>query len=168
MTVYHGSTVEVRDPAILRSDVGRDFGFAFYATDIREQAERWAIRRARFARKGGCANASAIVSVYEVDEGRVAQLRKMDFQTVSMEWLDMVVRCRTDLNYRHGFDVVMGKIANDTVGEVVSYVVAGVMPKELAIEKLRFQKINNQIAMCTPDALSCLKFIRAYSVEVRQ
>lgn len=32
MTLYHGSTIEVREPAILRLDVGRDFGPAFYTT----------------------------------------------------------------------------------------------------------------------------------------
>ena len=47
MTVYHGSTLEIIEPKIITSEVGRDFGFAFYTTDIREQAERWAVRRAK-------------------------------------------------------------------------------------------------------------------------
>lgn len=46
MILYHGSTVEVQQPRILKSEIGRDFGFAFYTTDIRTQAERWARRRA--------------------------------------------------------------------------------------------------------------------------
>ena len=47
MILYHGGTVEVKEPKILRTDIGRDFGFAFYTTDIQEQAERWALRKAR-------------------------------------------------------------------------------------------------------------------------
>ena len=46
MILYHGSTMEVSQPRILKSEVGRDFGFAFYTTDIQAQAERWARRRA--------------------------------------------------------------------------------------------------------------------------
>ena len=59
-----------------------------------------------------------------------------------------------------------GKIANDNVGETVSYVVAGVMPKEIALERLRFQQINNQIAFCTPASLPFLKFKSSYRLEV--
>ena len=168
MTIYHGSTVVVERPKVVASDVGRDFGPAFYTTDIREQAERWAIRRARFARKAGNPSAKAIVSVYQFDE---AQCRKSVrchlFGDVSLDWLDMVVRCRSSLAYRHGYDLVEGKIANDSVGETVSYVVAGVMPREMALEKLKFQQINSQIAFCSDDALRFLGFERSYEVEAK-
>ena len=46
MILYHGSTLEVQQPRILKSEIGRDFGFAFYTTDIQAQTERWARRRA--------------------------------------------------------------------------------------------------------------------------
>lgn len=46
MIVYHGSTIEITKPLILTNEIGRDFGFAFYTTDIRKQAERWAVRKA--------------------------------------------------------------------------------------------------------------------------
>ena len=45
MIVYHGTTVEIERPEIIRAEIGRDFGFAFYTTDIVEQAERWATRK---------------------------------------------------------------------------------------------------------------------------
>ena len=47
MIVYHGTTLEISQPKILRYEIGRDFGYAFYTTDIKEQAERWAVRRAK-------------------------------------------------------------------------------------------------------------------------
>ena len=167
MTLYHGSTLVVSKPAILMTDIGRDFGPAFYTTNIREQAERWAVRRMRFAQKAGKADAKAIVSVYEFDEQAAHRLLKCKaFEGVSLEWLDMVVHCRSSLTYRHGFDLMTGKIANDNVGETVSYVVAGVMPREMALEKLKFQQINNQIAFCSEAALEHLSFVRSYEVEV--
>ena len=42
MILYHGSDVEVKDPKIIKSEKGRDFGCAFYLTPIKEQAERMA------------------------------------------------------------------------------------------------------------------------------
>ena len=77
----------------------------------------------------------------------------------------MVIRCRSDLNYRHGFDIVTGKIANDNVGETVEYVLAGIMRKEDAVERLKFEKINDQICFCTEQALKSITFKNSYVVR---
>ena len=42
MILYHGSNVIVETPQIIKTEYGRDFGFGFYTTDIKEQAVRWA------------------------------------------------------------------------------------------------------------------------------
>ena len=60
---------------------------------------------------------------------------------------------------------VTGKIANDNVGETVSYVLQGIMRKEDAVERLKFEKINNQIAFCTEQAIKQLRFLESYIVE---
>ena len=77
----------------------------------------------------------------------------------------MVLKCRSDISYSHNYDIVIGKIANDNVGETVSYVMQGIMRKEDAIERLRFEKINNQIAFCTAKALETLTFVKSYECE---
>ena len=65
MILYHGSTVEIKDPRIIKSEIGRDFGFAFYTTDIQEQAERWAIRRAKIQNRTAKEKVFPIVNIYE-------------------------------------------------------------------------------------------------------
>jgi hypothetical protein len=40
------------------------------------------------------------------------------------------------------------------------------MRKEDAVERLKFEKINNQIAFCSERSLSELTFIDSYQVEV--
>ena len=37
MILYHGSIVEIKIPKIITSEKGRDFGFAFYLTPIKEK-----------------------------------------------------------------------------------------------------------------------------------
>ena len=166
MKLYHGGLVPIERPGIIRNEIGRDFGFAFYTTDIREQAERWAWRRRRTAVRNGRPDASAIVSVFDFDEDLARrQLTFRDFPEVSMDWLDLVVSCRSDKNYRHGFDIVTGKVADDNVGETISYVIAGVMRREDAVQRLKFQKINNQLAFCSERALTYLRFCSSYRVE---
>ncbi len=163
MIIYHGTTLIIPEPKIIESEIGRDFGFAFYTTDIKEQAERWAIRRSKIESKIAKAVVPAIVNVYEWNHE--AGLNEKNYDGASMEWLEMVVKCRGDIQYRHNFDIVSGKIANDNVGETVSYVMQGIMRKEDAIERLKFEKINNQIAFCSESALKQLTFIKSYEVK---
>ena len=85
-------------------------------------------------------------------------MRVAEFQEADLNWLELVVTCRSRLDYVHGYDIVIGKIANDNVGETVSYVVRGIMRKEDAVKRLRFEKINNQIAFCTAKSLEYLKY----------
>ncbi|MCR5693030.1 MAG: DUF3990 domain-containing protein [Bacilli bacterium] len=160
MILYHGSNVAVEDPKIIQSVKGKDFGSAFYLTPIKEQAERMAIRKKRMTR-----SAAAIVSAFEFDTKRAKTFRTKTFAEADMDWLEMIIKCRTDSSYRHGYDIVKGKIADDSVGETILYVIEGVMKKEDAIERLKFQKINSQLAFCTEESLSLLKFVSSYEVK---
>ncbi len=163
MILYHGTTLRIEHPRIVRSEIGRDFGFAFYTTDIKEQAERWALRRAKIEERKRKSPCKAVVNIYEWNRD-MTDLLYQAFPEPSMDWLEMVVRCRGDAEYQHGFDIVEGKIANDNVGETVSFVMQGIMRKEDAVERLRFEIINNQIAFCTERALKTLTFEDSYIV----
>lgn len=163
MILYHGTTVEVRNPRIFARNIGRDFGPAFYTTDIPQQAERWAKRRAIIEARKGKRETLAIVNVYDWDENNL--LNRKDFEGASMDWMEMVLLCRKDPQYHHGYDVVSGKIADDNVGETISYVMQGIMRKEDALQRLQFEKINNQIAFCTEKALKALHFVKCYEVR---
>lgn len=106
----------------------------------------------------------AIVSVYEWNENKES-IQYKNFSKPDIEWLEMIIRCRSDLNYKHGFDVVEGKIADDSVGETVLFVINGYIKKEDAVERLKFQKINSQIAFCSEKSLKDLKFVNSYEVK---
>ncbi|MDC7289836.1 DUF3990 domain-containing protein [Blautia schinkii] len=161
MILYHGSTIAVEHPEIIKSEVGRDFGFAFYTTDIKEQAIRWARRKAMISGRKKHQTILPVISVYEWSE--TPNLSVKVFKGASIEWLDMITKCRSNPDYHHDYDIVIGKIANDNVGETVSYVLQGIMRKEDAIERLKFEKINNQIAFCTDKSLDCLHYKTSFN-----
>ena len=162
MKLFHGTTMEIQSPRIIRQEVGRDFGFAFITTDIQSQAERWAVRRAKISSRISRETIKPIVNVYEWNPETILKVKAFDGP--SLAWLDMVVKCRSDLNFQHPYDIVIGKIANDNVGETVGYVVQGIMRREDAVERLKFEQINNQLAFCTEAALKELRFLYAYEV----
>ena len=63
MIVYHGATLSVRAPDTSHSFRTLDFGRGFYVTTNRDQAERWARRKADFAAGG-----RAVVNEYLMSE----------------------------------------------------------------------------------------------------
>lgn len=169
MILYHGSFLPVERPKIIRSQVGRDFGCAFYVTDIQLQAERWAIRKTSIERRNGRANIQPTISVFSFDIDYAKEtLKFMNFPDANLDWLEMVLSCRANPNYSHGYDIVSGKIADDNVGATVTFVQMGIMRKEDALERLKFQKINSQIAFCTETSLQYLSFKEIYHVEEGQ
>ncbi len=166
MKLYHGGLQPITAPKIIRSELGRDFGFAFYTTTLKSQAERWALRRWQSAYRNGNKNAHAVVSVFEfADVSAQTNLTWQNYSDASLDWLELVIACRSNLTYFSGYDIISGKIADDNVGETIAYVLAGVMRKDDAIKRLKFQKINNQIAFCTEQSLSYLTFESSYIVK---
>lgn len=159
MILYQGSTVIVDKPAIITSEKGRDFGFAFYLTPIKEQAERMAKRKQKMTK-----SEKAFVSVFEWNENTDG-LEYKKFEEADLEWLDLVIRCRSDIKYHHNYDIVSGKIADDSVGETILFVISGIIKKEDALERLKFQQINSQIAFCSIKSLQGLRFIEGYEIK---
>jgi len=160
MILYHGGTDIVERPVIRPQSAGRDFGKGFYCTDIRNQAENWAKRQGRIRKQ------TAILNMYEFDADNAQHnLNSRMFKDYSHEWLEMVINCRKNLRYTHGFDVVFGKIANDDVGETVQAVLDGFMPFDLALQKLRFMPSNNQYCFCTEKSLAYLGFSKSLKLE---
>jgi len=160
MILYHGGTHIIKEPQIISNSPGRDFGFAFYTTDICEQAVKWAKRQGRIRQK------TAILNVYEFDDEKASEVCAFKkFTDYSLEWLEFVVNNRSNPQYKHAFDIVFGKIANDDVGETVQAVVDGLMPYDFALQKLAFMKVNNQYAFCSEKALSHIRFFEYQEME---
>ena len=84
MILYHGSNMVIKHPKIITNEKGRDFGFAFYVTPIKEQAERMAKRKQKICKTG-----KPIVSVFEWDEDKT-KLNYKCFDSPDLEWLEMI------------------------------------------------------------------------------
>jgi len=159
MMLYHGGTETIKIPVIRPSIASRDFGTGFYCTDIRNQAEKWALRQGRIRKE------PAVLNIYEFNEKAMETLNCKMFADYNIEWLELIVNCRKDPHFKHNFDIVYGKIANDDVGETVQAVVDGLMPLDFALQKLAFMPANNQYCFCTDKSLTFLKFIESVNLE---
>lgn len=81
MIVYHGSNVVVEKPDVNHSFRPLDFGKGFYVTTVRDQAIRWAKRKAVVD------GSTPILNIYEMSE-IPANLQKRSFPDDLEEWIN--------------------------------------------------------------------------------
>ena len=86
MIVYHGSCEVIDKPDTQHSYRNLDFGKGFYVTSIREQAERWARRKADLL------NEKAIVTQDHMSNDTNGFSVKSFSEDLS-EWIDFVCAC---------------------------------------------------------------------------
>ena len=156
MQIYHGSNVEVTNPDLQHSREKVDFGKGFYTTPIYEQAERWAKRLCK--NKG-----SGVVLIYDFNEQHLHDLKVLTFETYSEEWLDFILQCRCCQDTTD-YDIVIGGIANDRVFNTIELYFDRLIDKFEAIDRLRYEKNNWQIAFRTEKALAKLVFERSIHI----
>ncbi|MDA3890770.1 MAG: DUF3990 domain-containing protein [Salinivirgaceae bacterium] len=164
MKLYHGSTEIVKSPEILDKQRLLDFGKGFYVTSNKEQAERWAqIKQSRTGRF----NVMAYVSVYSLNNKlfQQSELSIKEFTEANEEWLDFVVKNRSEV-YNHGYDMVIGPVANDTLYQTLSLYESGILTKQETIQRLKIHPLYNQVAFNTKSALLHLQFKDAFKVAI--
>lgn len=151
MELYHASDRAIPAPDTGHSRKNVDFGLGFYTTPIYAQARKWC---ERFKRRGS----SAVISRYAYDERAAAGLKTLRFDAYSDEWLDFILRCRSERDATD-YDIVMGGVANDKVFNTVELFYDGLIERGEAIRRLRFEKPNLQICFRTERAIgACLRF----------
>ena len=149
MIVCHGSSEVVRQPDTLHSYRALDFGKGFYVTTVREQAERWARRKADLF--GG----TPAVSRYRMRDD-LSQFRVRRFPDDLMEWIEFVCDCRDGKPTYQQYDIIIGKVANDKVFRVVDMYHSGIWGKERALQEIRAYPNYDQIAFITQLAIDAL------------
>lgn len=159
MILYHGSNVVVEAPKLMPRVRALDFGQAFYLTSDREQASKWA--KTSVLRRG---EGVAIVSAYEVDETRIGALRVLRFNGPTADWLRFVSRNRNERIDDSAYDVVCGPVANDNTMPVLNLYFKGAYTEDEALRRLLPQRLRDQFAFKTEDALACLSFKEAVSL----
>lgn len=151
MILYHGSTIAVEKPKILRFDRRLDFGTGFYLTSSYEQAERWAFLTAKRRRVE-----KQIITSYDFDETELSSLKVTRFEDASAEWLKFVANNRNSSNFKDDSDIVIGPVANDRTMRAIKLYFAGIYDEEETVKRLMPQKLKDQYAFKSEKAIGLL------------
>ena len=160
MKLYHGSLEVVSDPRIITPNRTLDYGRGFYTTTSYEQAEQWVRRRK------GTQHSIGYVNVYELADILPDDIKQLRFETPTEEWVDFVMRNRTEKGYEHSYDIVYGPVANDRVYAAFALYESNLLDKEGLIRELRAYELVDQILFHTEQSLQHLTFIEAKEVTL--
>lgn len=159
MMLYHGSNVKIDRIDLSKSNVGKDFGVGFYLTQNRDHALGQAQRKIEMFSFG-----VPTLNAYFFDENELqnGELAVKTFDDYTLEWAEFVLmnrqsNSRTSL---HGYDVVVGPVANDTVGYQIRRLLGNLISMEQFLKELKYPKeMSIQYFFGTEKALKYLKAI---------
>ncbi len=155
MILYHGSNMVVEKSRIINQNRYLDFGYGFYTTTNKTQAENFA--RKVVVRRGG----TPIVNVYEIDDNIGSNILKIKrFNSPDEEWLDFVSLHRNGIYSGEQYDLIIGLVASDDVYRTLQVYSSKLLTKEQTLETLKIKKLFNQYVFSTNTAISLLKFIK--------
>ena len=160
MIVYHGSLEKITQPEIREPNRTLDYGSGFYTTTSEAQAEEW-VRKRMDEKK----TKEGFVNCYLLDEQILKTLNCLIFTAPTEEWLDFVMKNRTDRHFTHDYDVVYGPVANDRVYAAFALYEGGLMTKQNLIAELKTYKLVDQYLFHTPKSLQAIKFHDAKQIK---
>lgn len=148
--LFHTSPQKITEPDTRHSRTNLDFGRGFYLTSFKDQAIRYA---GRFSDRYD----TIWMNTYALKEDWTGW-KVAIFDSYDEKWLDFVTACRMEQD-NSDYDMVVGGVADDRVFETIDLYFAGLMPKEIALERLAFIHPNIQYCIRSEQMLhDCLTY----------
>lgn len=155
MKLYHGSNTDIEHIDLTKGLHHKDFGKGFYLTDSRDTAIKMARKKARLF--GG----QATLITYDLnEEAYLSDLNVKIFpKTATAEWFLFIDanRNKQTENNIHGYDIVIGPIADDGVVLQLTYFKENILSPEQAAKALQDKYLDQQYYFGTEKALTYLK-----------
>lgn len=158
LLLYHGTAADFEQISLRKSHNRRDFGIGFYTTILEKQAKEWAYRLSLREKKK-----RYYVYQYIFRESDNLQVKR--FNALDKEWLEFIKENRSKGGLQHSYDVVIGPVADDNTMETVQLYLTGILTVNEAVERLKYNKVNNQVSFHTEKALRSLQFVRREKYE---
>lgn len=159
--IYHGSIEIVESPDIRQPNRSLDYGSGFYTTTSFAQAKKLVERRIKD--KGVDVGH---VNVYELDDNALESMKVLRFKKPTEEWVNFVMKNRTERGFTHDYDIVYGSVADDSVYTQFTLYEGGIISMPTLIQELKTYKLVDQYLFHTKKSLTAIKFIESIEVEL--
>lgn len=159
--IYHGSIEEVKNPEIREPNRSLDYGSGFYTTTSYEQAKKLVERRM----KDNGVNVG-YVNVYELDDEAIKDMKALFFKKPTEEWVNFVMKNRTERDFVHDYDIVYGPVADDSVYTQFTLYEGGIISLPTLIKELKTYKLVDQYLFHTEVSILAIKFVESKEIKI--
>ena len=159
--IYHGSIEIVENPEIRQPNRSLDYGSGFYTTTSFAQAQKLVKRRMK--EKGV---PKGYVNVYEFDDKVLDSMKVLLFKKPNEDWVNFVMRNRTERGFTHDYDIVYGPVADDNVYTQFTLYEGGIISMPTLIQELKTYKLVDQYLFHTERALVAIKYVESIEVKL--
>ena len=148
MILYHGSNIEISQIDIDKGRKGKDFGKGFYLS-----ASLTTFRQGKGV---------PVVSKFMFDESILngkSDIKIKQFGGYTIEWAEFILLNRNNNTniQAHDYDIVIGPIADDTVGLQLRRFIQGYINISQLVNELSYIRPTIQYFFGTPAAINLLK-----------
>lgn len=163
MKLYHGSNLVIESINLAMCRPYKDFGRGFYLTDMKEQAEKMAVRVSRIY--GG----SPVVNVFEIPdsfrENDGVKIKDFGIETTE-EWARFVMnnRNRTFTNVKDSlcnkdnkYDIVIGPVADDNMALLFRQYENEIIDFATLLKGMIYKKTSSQYSFHTEEGIKLLR-----------
>jgi len=167
MKLYHGTNCSIKDIDLTKCRPYKDFGRGFYLTEIKQQAEEWALKISeRFGNKPK-------IIEYEYLLNSNLGLNILTFEKPCIEWAYFIMNNRnSNLSEVFGnldnrscqYDIVEGPVGNDDIAVTLNQFIQGLLDENLLVKQLEYKKLNHQISFHTKISLTNLTKVGEYGL----
>lgn len=116
MRLLHGSYLEITKPNLDKCKSNNDFGKGFYLTPNWKRA--WQMGRRSCALHQGQITVNAFL--FYPKECLKKGLLIKEFEGFTVEWAKFILNNRTSPQYQHGYDIVIGPVADAVVDQEIT------------------------------------------------
>lgn len=163
MILYHGTNQDIESIDLKLGHRFKDFGQGFYLTPDRATAERMAKKKAKFY--GG---QPTVISYEFHSENITEEFKIKEFpQKATAEWFCFIDknRDRSTSGKPHGYDIVIGPIADDGVVLQLNNFHNNILSKEEAARNLQDKYLDQQYYFGTEKAITLLEKIEVCQIS---
>ena len=163
MKLYHGSNLVIESINLAMCRPYKDFGRGFYLTDMKEQAEKMAVRVSRIYGGSPVVNAFEIPDSFRENDG--VKIKDFGIETTE-EWARFVMNNRnrmfTDVkdslcNKDNKYDIVIGPVADDNMALLFRQYENEIIDFATLLKGMIYKKTSSQYSFHTEKSINLLR-----------
>ena len=106
------------------------------------------------------------VNVYELDDEAIKCMKLLIFEKTTKEWVEFVMKNRTQRGFTHDYDIVYGPVADDSVYTQFTLYEGGIISMPTLIQELKTYKLVDQYLFHTEKSLLAIRFVESKEIKL--